>query len=191
MAVAAAHGTARPSAWVLRWAHLLRPAGRVLDVACGGGRHLHALDGRGFELHGVDRDAQALQALAGRFAVRVADIETGPWPYGDERFDGLIVTHYLWRALLPTLAAALAPGGVALMETFAQGQEAFGRPSNPAFLLRPGELLEWAAMSGLRVVAFEDGLESEPTRRIQRIAAVRGPVDDAATKLAGSPEDRS
>lgn len=170
------HGAgAAPSAWVMRWSPLLRPGARVLDVACGSGRHLIALQGRGLELHGVDRDAAAVAALRGQAQIQVADLEGGPWPFEGQRFDGLVVTNYLWRPLLPTLAASLAPGGVALMETFARGHEALGRPSNPDFLLRPGELLEWAAQHGLRVLAFEEGFEPSPARIVQRIAAAREP----------------
>ena len=101
----------------------------------------------------------------------VADIENGPWPFAGRQFDAVVVTNYLWRPLLPTLLASLAPGGVLIYETFAQGNETVGKPSRPDFLLRPGELLE--VCRGLRVVAFEDGFQQAPDRFTQRIAAVR------------------
>lgn len=101
----------------------------------------------------------------------VADIETGPWPFAGRQFDAVVVTNYLWRPLLPTLLASVAPGGVLIYETFAQGNETVGKPSRPDFLLRPGELL--ALCRGLRVVAFEDGYQDAPPRFVQRIAAVR------------------
>ena len=179
-------GGPTPSPWVMRWAHLLRPGGRVLDVACGSGRHLRALGGRGLELMGVDRDAQAVRDLPASCRVTVADIEHGPWPFEGQHFDGLVVTNYLWRPLLPTLAASLAPGGVALMETFARGHEALGRPSNPDFLLRPGELLDWASGAGLRVLAYEEGFEPSPPRMVQRIVAGREPGPAAPNIPAGS-----
>jgi SAM-dependent methyltransferase len=163
------------SAWVRRWSHLVAPLGRVLDVACGSGRHLRWFAQQGCRVTGVDRDAVALQPLAGSAELVVADIENGPWPFAGRQFDAVVVSHYLWRDLLPTLVASVAHGGVLLYETFAAGNETVGKPSNPAFLLRPAELL--SSVQGLRVVAFEDGFESgidgSPARFIQRIAAVR------------------
>ena len=153
-----------------RWAHLIAPHGSVLDVACGSGRHCRWLAGAGFAVTGVDRDAAALASLLGTGRCVMADIENGPWPLAGERFDAVVVTNYLWRALWPALRASLADGGVLIFETFAQGNEAFGKPSNPNFLLRPGELLE--ACNGLQVVAYEDGVLDAPPRRVQRIVAV-------------------
>lgn len=153
----------------------------MLDVACGGGRHLRWLAAQGFVVTGIDRDALALQGLGSDARSVVADIENGPWPLPGERFDAVIVTNYLWRPLWPTLRASLADGGALICETFAVGNEAFGKPSNPAFLLRPGELIE--ACSGLQVVAYEDGLLDAPQRRVQRIAAVNAPAAGARHPL--------
>lgn len=141
----------------------------MLDVACGSGRHLRWLAAQGFEVTGVDRDAAALAPLQGIGRVIVADIEGGPWPLAGETFDAVVVTNYLWRPLFPALRAALAPGGVLIYETFAAGNAAYGKPSNPDFLLQPGELLE--ACRGLQVVAFEDGFLDTPPRCVQRIVA--------------------
>lgn len=162
-----------PSPWVRRFAGLIRPAGTVLDVACGSGRHVRWLASLGFRVTGVDRDAAALSGLHGVAAeVLCADLEGAPWPLGERRFDGVVVTNYLWRPLFPRLLECLADGGVLLYETFADGQQTVGRPARPQFLLRHGELLELAA--GLRIVAFEDGFEAgPPARYVQRIAAVR------------------
>jgi SAM-dependent methyltransferase len=153
----------------------------VLDVACGSGRHLRWLAAQGFAVTGVDRDAAALAPLASYGRTLVADIENGPWPLTGQRFDAVLITNYLWRPLWPDLRASLADGGVLIHETFALGNEAFGKPSNPDFLLRPGELLE--ACHGLQVVAYEDGLLQAPTRRVQRITAVRLPADPARWQL--------
>jgi SAM-dependent methyltransferase len=150
----------------------------VLDVACGGGRHLRWLASQGFEVTGVDRDAAALASLQTLGRVIVADIESGPWPLAGETFDAVVVTNYLWRPLWPALRASLAPGGVLIYETFAIGNEVFGRPSNPHFLLRPGELLE--ACRGMLVVAYEDGFLDAPPRRVQRIVA-RDVTSEAGT----------
>jgi len=162
-----------PSAWVRRWSHLVPPGATVLDVACGDGRHVRWFQERGCRVTGVDRDAAAVEPLRDLAEIVVADIEDGPWPLPGRQFDAVVVTNYLWRSLLPTLVASVAAGGVLLYETFARGNEAFGRPSNPDFLLRPGELLDAAA--GLVVVAYESGLADAPARMVQRIAAARAP----------------
>ena len=154
-----------------------RPAPGVLDVACGDGRHLRWFAARGARVAGVDRDDSAFAALRAELGDTVellqADIEAGPWPWPGRRFDAVVVANYLWRPLLPVLAASLEAGGVLIHETFAAGNETVGRPSNPAFLLRPGELLEVAAAARLRVVAYEDGFLDAPPRFVQRIVAVR------------------
>ncbi len=180
---------APPSAWVRRFVPLLRPGGTVLDLACGSGRHVRLLAEAGHRVTALDRDATALALLAGRAEVVEADIEAGPWPLAGRRFDGIVVTNYLWRPLLPRIAEALADGGVLIYETFAQGQETIGRPSRPEFLLAPGELLQ--AFATLRVVAFEDGFENPPApaapRFVQRLAAVRPGAAEPPGKLARFP----
>ena len=155
-----------------RWTPLIRPGGRVLDLACGSGRHVRWLASRGFAVTAVDLDAAAVQPLQAVARVVVADLESAPWPLPGERFDAVVVTHYLWRPLWPDLRASLDGGGVLIYETFADGHERLGRPSRPDFLLRHGELLEMAR--GLRIVAYEDGLLDAPPRCMQRIAAVAG-----------------
>jgi len=160
---------------VLRWSGLAAPGGTLLDVACGGGRHLRWFHARGHRVTGVDRSAEALGTLAalardGAELVE-ADIEAGPWPFAGRTFDIVVVTHYLWRPRLSDIVAAVAPGGVLVYETFAAGNEAFGRPTRPDFLLRPGELLD--VCRDLRVVAYENGFLETPARFVQRVAAVR------------------
>lgn len=165
----------RPSAWVERFAPLIPEAGTVLDLACGRGRHTRYLRGLGFQLVAVDIDISGLADLSSNERVELieADLESGPWPLEGRLFDGIVVSNYLHRPLLPRLAESLAPRGVLLYETFARGNERFGRPSNPAFLLEPGELLE-AFGSRLQVVAYEYGLEDEPRPAVrQRICAVQ------------------
>lgn len=173
-APAHAHASLAPSAWVRRWSHLVPARGRVLDVACGHGRHAYWFHQRNHPLTLVDRSREAIESIAipaPSCEAVVADIENGPWPFAGRQFDAVVVTNYLWRPLLPTLLASLAPGGVLIYETFAQGNETVGKPSRPDFLLRTGELLE--VCRGLRVVAFEDGFQQAPDRFTQRIAAVR------------------
>jgi SAM-dependent methyltransferase len=169
-----AHEIDSPSPWVRRWAALIRPGGRVLDVACGHGRHLRYLSSLGFAVVGVDRDEAALGALRGISGVEihVADIEAEPWPFAPGEFDGVVVTNYLHRPLFPALVGAMRSGGVLIYETFALGNERYGRPGNPEFLLRPDELLQ--SLEPLAVVAFEQGLVSAPKQAvIQRVCAVR------------------
>lgn len=155
---------------------MIRRGGRVLDLAAGNGRHTRLLLESGFAVCAVDRDISALSPLAAcGCEVRQIDLEAGaPWALGTG-YDGIVVTNYLHRPLLPAIAEALAAGGVLIYETFARGNERLGRPHNPDFLLRPGELLDAFAM--LTVVAFEQGEISVPRAAvIQRIAAVAGPL---------------
>lgn len=165
------------SAWVRRWSHLIPTGGRVLDVACGPGRHMQWLQQQGLPCLGIDRDPVSLQTAAAFGEVLQADIENHAWPLKGQLFAGMVVTNYLWRPLWPELLACLQPGGVLIYETFALGNETVGKPSNPDFLLRPGELLE--ACQNLRVLAFEDGFCESPERFVQRIVAVNTYVNDA------------
>ena len=164
-----------PSPWVERFASLVPPGGDVLDLAAGGGRHTRLLRERGHPVVAVDRDIAALTALAEGdpgLTVIAADLETqdAVWPTGVRRFAGIVVTNYLHRPLFPIIRAALAPGGVLIYETFAVGNERFGKPTNPDFLLRPGELLELA--QGWLVIAYENLQTALPRPAIvQRIAA--------------------
>ena len=149
------------------------PGGEVLDLACGRGRHSRFLASLGFRVCAVDRDPQALAALAGiaRIVVGQSDLENGLWPLAGRQFDGVIVTNYLHRPLFPRILDALSPTGLLVYETFAAGNERFGKPSNPDFLLRPGELLD-VARGRLHVIAYEDLEVTTPRQaRIQRICA--------------------
>lgn len=160
-----------PSPWITRFAPLIAPGRQVLDVACGSGRHARWLQSQGLQVTGVDRDSQAIATLQAQVPGRwiEADLENGPWPLPDQQFDAVIVTHYLWRALWPQLLASVAPGGLLLYETFAEGNAQFGKPSRPDFLLRPGELLD--VCRGMHVIAYEHGQLTQPDRVVQRIAA--------------------
>lgn len=177
------HNLAEPSGWVQRWQHLIPAGARVLDVACGSGRHMSWLAQRGCTCTGIDRSAEALETARQYGSTLQADIEGGPWPLLDDglprHFDVVLVTNYLWRPLFPLLLKSLAPGGLLLYETFAQGNETVGKPSRPEFLLQTGELLQWC--QSLRVVAFEDGFLSNPDRFVQRIAAIRPPLAAATS----------
>jgi len=172
----ARHEALEPSAWVQRWSVLVPAGARVLDVACGSGRHVRWFTARGARVTALDRDGQALAPLRGlpgtAIELIVADIENAPWPLAGRVFDAVVATNYLWRALLPTLVASVADGGTLIYETFSHGNATVGRPSNPDFLLKPGELLR--AVAGLRVIAFEDGFVADPAPRfVQRVVAVR------------------
>ena len=163
-----------PSGWVRRFAHLVTPGGAVLDVACGGGRHARFFRDRGHKVTAIDRNLDGMAGVDDMELIE-ADLEAAPWPLPERRFAGIIVTNYLYRTLLPHLVAALEPdGGVLIYETFAVGQEEFGRPSNPDFLLQPNELLQ-ATLPGLTVVGYEHGIVYAPKpSAVQRIAAVAG-----------------
>jgi len=177
----AAHDIEFPSPWIVRWAALVRPGSEVLDLACGAGRHARYLAARGCSVVAVDRDEAAianLAAVAGVFT-RMTDLEGAAWPFAPSSFDAVVVANYLHRPLFGPIVAALRPGGVLVYETFMVGNERFGRPSNPQFLLRSGELLE-AVRGPLEVVAFEQGEVGTPRPAVvQRICAVKGPADRA------------
>lgn len=164
-----------PSPWICRHAVLVAPAAPVLDLACGRGRHARWFAARGHPVVAVDRDGAALAGLRAAPGVEVlqADLEDAPWPLEGRRFGAVVVANYLHRPTFDRLLAALADDGALLYETFAVGNERYGRPANPAFLLAEDELL--ARCGGrLRVIAFEQGRIDDAGRRavVQRIAAV-------------------
>ena len=198
-------GSGTPSAWVEQW---LGPPGRherLLDLACGAGRHARLAAQRGFRVLAVDRDPRAVEALADCRTVetRTEDLESGRWSFAAERFAVVVVTHYLFRPRLDLLAGLVAPGGRLIVETFAVGQAAYGKPTRPDFLLRPGELLRLADRAGLAVLAYQDAVFQPPAaaepaagrtaddaavasrRRLQRIVAVRPPVDRERMPIVG------
>ncbi len=175
-----------PSDWIVRWAHLVPPGASVLDVACGSGRHVHWFAQRGHPVTCVDRDEACVVPLRDAAEAVVADIENGPWPFVGRRFGAVVVTNYLWRPLLPALIEAVAPGGVLLYETFALGNELFGRPSRPDFLLQPGELLR-SVEGQLDVLGYESGRLESPPRVVQRIAARRPSTVEADNTPAPLP----
>jgi SAM-dependent methyltransferase len=179
------------SAWVARFAGLI-PQGPVLDLACGSGRHARLLAALGLSVIALDRDREALASAAGQGVTAVLhDLEApaSRWPFAPRSLAGVVVTNYLHRPLFKAIAASLAADGVLIYETFARGNEAFGKPSNPDFLLQPGELLGLAAAGGLQVVAYEDGVVANPKpARVQRLCAV-GPEFDLATARLGPLSD--
>lgn len=168
-------GIDEPSPWVVRFAPLVPKGGTVLDVACGSGRHTRFFLLRGHQVVAVDRDVSGIADLADdpRVEILQVDLEADePFPAPDRRFEGVVVTNYLHRPLLPDLVSAVAADGVLIYETYARGNERFGPPTNPDFLLEPGELLE-VVRGKLQVVAYEDLVVSEPRpAALQRICAV-------------------
>lgn len=169
-----------PSAWLRRFEPLMCRGGAVLDLACGSGRHARYLAGLGHVVDAVDRDARCIADLSAVPGVRplLADLEGAPWPYPGQSWDAVVVANYLHRPLLPLLIKALRPRGVLVYETFMIGNERFGRPSNPDFLLRPGELLDMV-QGALAVIAFEQGEVARPKSAVvQRLCAVHS--DDAS-----------
>jgi SAM-dependent methyltransferase len=159
----------------MRWCARLAPGSEVLDLACGSGRHARALAALGCRVDAVDTDAGLAAGLSAIDGVRfrALDLEHGPWPLEGQQYDAVVVANYLYRPTLPLLAQALRDGGILVYETFAAGNERFGRPSNPDFLLAPFELAACFAPM-LHVLAFEDGVRERPTpARVQRLCAIR------------------
>ncbi len=167
--------TMPPAAWLRRHAPLIPRGSRVLDLAAGHGRNARYLGSLGHDVVAVDRDADALSALAGvgRVTTRALDLETPDWPLAGERFDAIVVNHYLHRPSFDAMLGTLSDAGVLVYETFAQGNERYGRPSNPAFLLEPGELIE-RIRGRLAVVSYEEGRVARggSSAVVARIAAV-------------------
>lgn len=166
----------RPSPWVERFGGLVQPGGRVLDFACGSGRHARWLAARGLRVDAADRDESALAALTAVPGVTTlhTDLEDGEWPFGRDSHDALVVTNYLFRPRFDLMLSVLREGGVLIYETFMVGNERVGRPRNPDFLLQPAELLERLS-EDFSVVAFEQGERGFPAQAvIQRICAIRG-----------------
>jgi SAM-dependent methyltransferase len=165
-----------PSAWVVRHAPLIPRTGAVVDLACGSGRHARWLAGQGWAVLAVDRNQEAISALSGVAGVTAVamDLEGSDWPLAGRRLAGVVVTNYLWRPRLADVLALLAPGGVLIYETFMAGNEAYGKPANPEFLLRSGELRAVAKAGGLREIAFREGYGNDPKPGMrQAICAVR------------------
>jgi len=180
------HAETAPSDWVRRFAPLVRAGGPVLDLACGAGRHARLFHARGHPVAALDIDLTRLGALKDLPGIETisADLERNPWPLAERRFAGIVVANYLWRPLFPHLVEALEPGGALIYETFARGNERFGKPSNPDYLLAPGELLE-LARGRFAVVAYEHGAVAVPRpAMVQRIAALKLPADAGSATLA-------
>ena len=179
------HGSEAASPWVSRWAHLVPPGGKVLDLACGQGRHTRYFLDKNFTVTGLDISSVAIESIANsldseqrsKTELIVADLENAPWPLTGRQFSAIVVTNYLWRPLFPDIIQSLAPDGVLIYETFATGNETVGKPSRPDFLLQHGELLRVCA--DLRIVAYEDGFMENPDRFVQRIVAVNDVVSSA------------
>lgn len=170
-----------PSPWVMRYLPGIREGGALLDIACGAGRHLRAGAAAGFSVTGIDRDISRACELKRRSQLEnmpdveliEADLETGgPLPFEGRQWDGVVVTNYLWRPIMPAIIAAVAPAGVLIYETFSVGNERYGKPSNPQFLLQPGELLT-AVAPQLTPIAYEMATVTTGGDSVkQRIAAV-------------------
>lgn len=164
------------SPWIAKYAHLFPPRGVVLDVACGAGRHSVYLREMGHHMIAVDIDTGRFEArgMHGDIALIEADLEGDGWPFRAASFAGIVVVNYLWRPLFPEIIAALKPGGVLLYDTFMQGNEKFGRPRNPDFLLAPGEFARVFGRSLEIIDAFE-GDVAEPAPACRQMIAARKP----------------
>ena len=171
------HGAQAPSQWIARFAHLVRPQGQVLDIACGLGRHMRMFHAKHNGVTGIDKAQAAIDAVANLGPAIQADIENDPWPLPGQQFDAVVVTNYLWRPLWPQILDSVKPGGLLLYETFAQGNEAFGKPSRADFLLAPGELLQ--VCNGWQIIAYEHGQLRQPERVVQRIAAIKPAAENS------------
>ncbi len=175
-------GDAMP--WVARWLAGLAPGSAVLDFACGGGRHAVLADSLGHRVLAADRNHDAIAGLPAPIETCCTDLETDPWPFAGRRFDAIVVTNYLFRNRLALLTHLLASGGRLIYATFGQGNEQYGRPRSPEFLLAPGELLAVAQAAGLTVAGFESGYVDSPKPAVvERLCAWRKPASAGAFAL--------
>ena len=163
------------SPWVRRFATQIPKGGLVLDLACGAGRHAIFLADLGYSVLAVDQDVSLIeQNTNSLIASKATNLELDEWPLDGLEFSGIVVTNYLYRPHWDQLPKMLAKGGVLIYETFAQGNAQFGKPSNPNFLLNPGELLNLAARHALKVLAYEDLYVDEPKpAMVQRLCALK------------------
>jgi SAM-dependent methyltransferase len=154
--------------------------GVVLDLACGSGRHSQLLANLGYSVLAVDQDISAIQTIhSAAITPKCLNLEEDDWPLSGSKFDGIVVTNYLYRPHLDRLPELLEEGGILIYETFSQGNGKFGKPSNPNFLLNPGELVAFATRHSLKVVAYEDIYVDEPKpAMVQRLCAVKGALKD-------------
>ncbi len=181
------HDPSRPplqaSDWLKKWSHVLAPRSRILDLACGSGRHALWLSSLKMDVLAVDKDLAALEQIQ-KMGIQTlcADLENAPWPLVGEQFDAVLVTNYLWRALWPELLDCVKDGGFVIYETFSEGHQMYGRPTRADFLLQSGELLR--VFNAFKVLGYEEGLLSEPTRYVQRIIAQKPTLSGTLTHLA-------
>ncbi|MEA9604071.1 MULTISPECIES: bifunctional 2-polyprenyl-6-hydroxyphenol methylase/3-demethylubiquinol 3-O-methyltransferase UbiG [unclassified Polynucleobacter] len=164
------------SPWVRRFVPLIPKGGVVLDLACGSGRHSELLASMGHDVLAVDQDVAAVGSVGNPLITpKHLNLEQADWPLIGSEFSAIVVTNYLYRPHLDQLPKMLQQDGVLIYETFALGNEEFGKPSNPNFLLNPGELLTFASRHGLKVVAYEDIYVDQPKpAMVQRLCAVKG-----------------
>ncbi|MBC3879846.1 class I SAM-dependent methyltransferase [Undibacterium sp. LX40W] len=176
------------SPWVAKYAKLIDGSlGPVLDLACGAGRHTDYLSSLGLDVIALDRDEVSLHLLRKKGANCIScDLEVRGygngsyvWPFAKESFAAIVVTNYLHRPLFPELLGSIKTSGVLIYETFAVGNEVYGRPKNPNFLLQENELLRrciYDISDDLRFncLGYEHGLVNQVAPAIvQRICAQR------------------
>jgi len=170
------HDSQPISPWVRRHAGRIAPASNVLDLACGNGRHARYLANLGHRVTATDIDLSGVADLAANPQVTLVkvDLENSPWPFTGHLFGGIVVTNYLFRPLFPLLVTALGKDGTLIYDTFTLGNECFGHPRNPSFLLNPGELLD-AFAADLRILAYDHGRVDEPRPAMrQRLCGQKG-----------------
>ncbi|MFL2667243.1 MAG: class I SAM-dependent methyltransferase [Burkholderiales bacterium] len=173
------HEGQNPSVWVKRCSELLRPESSVLDLACGSGRHARYFADQGHDVTALDKNPEALSKISSLPRIHTVeyDLEMAPWPFADRTYDAILVTNYLYRPILENIVDTLSPSGILIYETFMLGNERFGRPSNPDFLLRPNELID-VTYKKLHILIYEAGRISSPKPAlVQRVCAVSGNSD--------------
>ena len=169
-------GNTPPSPWVVNYVDQINEGSDVLDLACGSGRHTRLFLERGCRVMAIDLNIEGVSGLMGDpgLAVLEVDLENGPWPLGNADFDAVVVTNYLWRPLFPRIRDAVRPGGLVIYETFADGNERFGKPSNPDYLLKEGELNDW--FSDWEILGYEHAEVTDPRPAMVQHICARKPA---------------
>lgn len=163
----------RISPWIEKYANLIPNRNPVLDLACGSGRHSFFLAAMGHDVVAIDINTEAIgkHSIPHNLHIKEWDLEGRTWPFPKEKFSGIVVVNYLWRPLFPQMLFSLEAGGIMIYETFAEGNEKYGRPKNPEYLLAADELKQ--ACSQTDILHYQHGFVETPDPAVKQYIVAR------------------